>query len=222
MTGFKLIADVKSARRLGADIKSYLSVSERASSLTIKTAEKNLKNALRSDIRSAGLGNKLANTWRGETYPKGRDSMNASAFLWSKAPHIVDAFNRGVTIRAKGVRYLAIPTENTPKRIGRKKITPELYEASRGDLQFVKGSGGNAFLVATVQSSYSKKTKEFRGFRKASATALRTGKNVATAVMFILIPEARLRKRFDVERRVIAETRGLTDKLYAEKRKLLR
>ena len=35
------------------------------------------------------------------------------------------------------------------------------------------------------------------GFRKASDTALKTGRGLATVVMFFLIPQARLKKRLD-------------------------
>lgn len=69
-----------------------------------------LKTELRADVTDAGLGQRLANTWRGKTYPEGGISLEAASFVWSKAPNIVDAFDRGVTIKSNRGLWLAIPT----------------------------------------------------------------------------------------------------------------
>ncbi len=53
-------------------------------------------------------------------------------------------------------------------------------------------------MVHNVRASYSRKTGKLRGFRKASETALRTGKGLTTAIMFILIRQVKLEKRLDV------------------------
>ena len=37
------------------------------------------------------------------------------------------------------------------------------------------------------------------GFRRASQRALRTGQGVVTVVMFVLVPQVRLRKRLDID-----------------------
>lgn len=61
-------------------------------------------------------------------------------------------------------------------------------------------NGASFLVVHNVRASYSKKTGQLRGFRKASNTALRTGKGLSTAIMFILIRQVKLDKRLDVER----------------------
>lgn len=38
----------------------------------ITNATDGLKNAMRSQVKSSGLSNRLANTWRGNVYPKGK------------------------------------------------------------------------------------------------------------------------------------------------------
>ena len=46
-------------------------IAEQAVTLSIREATDGLKTELRSQITGAGLGQRLANTWRGEVYPKG-------------------------------------------------------------------------------------------------------------------------------------------------------
>ena len=46
----------------------------------------------------------------------------------------------------------------------------------------------------------SRKTGELRGFRRASEQARRTGRGVATVVMFLMVPQVKIPKRLDVAR----------------------
>lgn len=172
----------------------------------IKTGTKEAADGLKSDLRqqvtSAGMGTRLANAWRSRVYEnKGYD---AAGFVYSQAPQIIEAFDKGVLIKPKaGGLWLAVPTSTAPKRgTDGKKITPLNFpEAKLGKLEFVYRENGASFLVVhNVRASYSKKTGQLRGFRKASDTALRTGKGLSTAIMFILIRQVKLDKRLDVER----------------------
>ena len=85
---------------------------EAARSVTgaMREVTEGLKSDLRADVVDGGLGQRLANTWRGKTYPESAVSLEAASFVWSKAPNLVDAFDRGVTIRSKSGFWLAIPT----------------------------------------------------------------------------------------------------------------
>ena len=75
---------------------------------------------LRDQIVTAGLGARLANTWRGEVYPKSRDSMNPAGYIHSAAPAIIESYVRGAEIvPVNGSRYLAIPTDAVPRKSGR-------------------------------------------------------------------------------------------------------
>lgn len=114
----------------------------------ITNATDGLKNAMRSQVKSSGLSNRLANTWRGNVYPKGKKSISAAGVVYSKAPKIMAGFEYQTVIRGKNGFWLAIPTEAIPKRALGKKMTPEIYERSRNTkLHFVYRSHGASLLV---------------------------------------------------------------------------
>lgn len=114
----------------------------------ITNATDGLKNSMRSQVKSSGLSNRLANTWRGNVYPKGKKSISAAGIVYSKAPKIMAGFEYQTVIRGKNGFWLAIPTEAIPKRALGKKMTPEIYEKSRNTkLRFVYRSHGASLLV---------------------------------------------------------------------------
>lgn len=98
----------------------------------ITNATDGLKNAMRSQVKSSGLSNRLANTWRGNVYPKGKKSISAAGVVYSKVPKIMVGFEYQTVIRGKDGFWLAIPTPAIPKKIGSKKTTPALYEKIKG------------------------------------------------------------------------------------------
>ncbi len=98
----------------------------------ITHATDGLKNAMRSQVKSSGLSNRLANTWRGNVYPKGKKSISAAGVVYSKVPKIMVGFEYQTVIRGKNGFWLAIPTPAIPKKIGSKKTTPALYEKIKG------------------------------------------------------------------------------------------
>ncbi len=83
---------------------------ERAVTSGMRDAADGLKQDLREDVVAAGLGEWLSRTWRGKTFPEVGESAEAAAYVWSRAPKIVDAFDRGVVIRSSRGLFLAIPT----------------------------------------------------------------------------------------------------------------
>lgn len=98
----------------------------------ITNATDGLKNAMRLQVKSSGLSNRLANTWRGNVYPKGKKSIFAAGVVYSKAPKIMAGFEYQTVIRGKDGFWLAIPTPAIPKKIGGKKTIPALYEKIKG------------------------------------------------------------------------------------------
>lgn len=163
-----------------------------------------LKEDLRANLVDTGLGQRLANTWRGKTYPEGGASLEAAVFVWSKAPNIADAFDRGVTIKsARGV-FLAIPTpaagvKGLSAMGAMKRITPGGWERRTGmRLRFVYRRGQPSLLVAD-NARLSKK-----GLARPNVGRTRGGaqftrlKGRATVVVFILVPQVTLRKRLDI------------------------
>ncbi|MDK9720394.1 MAG: DUF6441 family protein [Rhodospirillales bacterium] len=186
---------------LQGDLRKFLAeelkAGEAAVTAGIREATEGLKLDLRQQIVGAGLGQRLANTWRGEVYPKGQNSIRAAGFIFSKAPNIVRAYEEGAVIRSRNGTWLAIPTPAAGKYgDGRQKMTPGLWERMHGArLKFVYRRRGPSLLVAENQRA---RTGKRGGFAKASASALKSGRGLASVPMFILVPQVSIRKRLDV------------------------
>lgn len=170
---------------------------ERAVTTAMREATDGLKTELRSQVTGAGLGLRLARTWRSEVYPKGQSSIAAAGFVWSKAPGIVRAYEDGAVIRSTKGFFLAIPTQAAGKYgDGRSKITPGAWERRTGlKLHFVYRRGVPSLLVADLRARSGKRG----GFATPSPSARRTGRGLTTVPIFILVPQVRIRKRLDVQ-----------------------
>jgi Family of unknown function (DUF6441) len=195
----KLAATI--ARSLQADIQDELRDIERAVIGGTREAGRGLKSELRREVASAGLGQRLANSWRDKHYPN--EKLDAASLVYTKAPQIVRAFDEGAVIRSRRGRFLAIPTENTPRKgTDGKRISPRTFPEHRfGPLRFVPRPNGPSLLVVDgLRASFSRKSGELRGFRRATDRARRSGQGLATVVMFLLMPQVKLRKRLDVGR----------------------
>lgn len=154
-----------------------------------------LKGDLAQDVIAAGLGERLARTWRGKTFPEASESLEAAAYVWSRAPKIVDAFDRGVVIRSARGLFLAIPTEAAGKMGrtasgARARITPDAWQRRTGmRLRFVYRRGRPSLLVADGARLTS------RGL--AARNRRKTGE--ATVIVFVLVPQVALKKRLNIE-----------------------
>jgi hypothetical protein len=156
---------------------------------------------LRRQVTSAGLGHRLARTWRDKHFDN--RGLDAASLVYTKAPQIIRAFDQGTVIRSKSGLWMAIPTPNAPRRgVGGKRINPSNFPEHRfGALRFVyRRSGPSLLVVEGLRASVSRKTGQLRGFRRASERARRTGQGVATVVMFLLVPQVKIPKRLDVAR----------------------
>jgi Family of unknown function (DUF6441) len=195
----KLIATV--VRSLRADMQAELREVERAVATGTREAGRGLRTELRRQVASAGLGQRLANSWRDKHYPNQR--LDAASLVYSKAPQIIRAFDEGTVIRSRRGRFLAIPTENAPRKgTDGRRISPSTFPEHRfGPLRFVPRSSGPSLLVVDgLRASYSRQTGELRGFRRATERAGRSGQGLTTVVMFLLVPQVKLSKRLDVAR----------------------
>lgn len=187
------------------DIARYMreeyEAGERAVKTAMTAAGKGLQGDWRAQIAGAGLGFRLPRTIRTRAYPIGRDSMNAAAVVWSNAPKIIGAFERGVTIRSKEGFWLAIPTpEAGSKGLGRKRITPGGWEQRTGmRLRFVYRRTGPSLLVADGPRFNS---RGLAVMSRAKAQRDGTRRGVVTAVIFWLVPQVTLRRRLDLGRDV--------------------
>jgi hypothetical protein len=195
----KLAATI--TRSLQADMQAELRDIERAVASGTRDAGRSLRTELRRQVASAGLGQRLANSWRDRHYPN--QKFDASSLVYTKAPQIIRAFDEGVAIRSRRGRFLAIPTENAPRKgTDGRRISPSTFPAHRFEpLRFVPRQSGPSFLVADgLRASFSRKSGELRGFRRATERARQRGDGLTTVVMFLLVPQVKLRKRLDVVR----------------------
>jgi Family of unknown function (DUF6441) len=77
---------------------------------------------------------------------------------------------------------------------------PARFRSTRfGPLRFVPRQGGPSLLVVDgLRASFSRKSGALRGFRRATDRARQRGDGLTTVVMFLLVPQVKLRKRLDV------------------------
>lgn len=156
----------------------------------MREATNALKLALRDDVLSAGLGQRVANTWRDNTYPKSGGSLQPTGFIWSKAPRIAQFFDSGnPVVPLGGRRYLAIPTAEgralTGKR--RRRLTVPEIEARLGrPLIVIPGKSGH--LLVLYDQSLNKAGRRKRGAARRDLVLL-----------FTFVPTVAGQKRIDVQ-----------------------
>lgn len=151
-----------------------------------------LKETYRRQITAAGMGQRFANTWRGEVYPKGRQSISAAGVVYSRAPLVVSAHAEGATIKARGHRFLAIPLPAAGK-INRKRPTVEDWEKRAGrKLRFIPRKQGGGLLVLDEGRLTS------RGIARGASNRARAKGQTTTIPLFVLVPQVQLRKRLDI------------------------
>jgi hypothetical protein len=195
----KLVATF--ARSLQAGMQAELRNIESAVASGTRDAGRGLKTELRRQVTSAGLGQRLGNSWRDKHYPNRK--LDAASLVYTKAPQIIRAFDEGAVIRSRRGRFLAIPTENAPRKgTDGKRISPSTFPEHRfGPLRFVPRTIGPSLLVVDgLRASFSRKTGGLRGFRRATERARQSGQGLTTVVMFLLVPQVKLPKRLDVVR----------------------
>lgn len=186
---------------LKGDLKSEMRQIEKAVTGGIKEAGDGLKVSLRRQVITAGLGTRLARTWRNRAYPnKGYD---AASLVWSKAPEIVRSFDRGTVIKSKSGFWLAIPTAAAPKRgVGGKRMTPATFPEHRfGPLRFVYRRGRPSLLVVDgvrVSGRTGRVGRRAKGGSYTKSGRLKSG--ITTVVMFVMVPQVKMPKRLDVTR----------------------
>lgn len=208
-----LVSDVSRAMKLELEHRKI------AQTEGLRRTARGMEQDLEAATLAAGLG-KLSKSWASAAYPrKGVGSLSAAAEVFVKGSQhtreAVYAFSHGTTVRSKNGMYLLIPTENAPKvGLGRdrdKRLAAA--EARYGKLRFVYRRGKPSLLVADNVRARSGKRG---GFAAASAKAVGAG-NVATIVVFILVPVATIRKRFSIQpiaRKWISQAPAMIDAEY--------
>ena len=169
-----------------------------------------LEQTLRRQVVGAGLGQRLAGTWRSQVFPP--TATKAAGAVWTVAPLIIQGFDEGATIIARnGSRWLAIPTANVPPRSWgskapgghlRRLMTPvEVEAAFNRDLRMVQPPGRSvAYLIMDQLVA----ARSGRGFRQATSRRLAQGRSAQPILMFVLVPQVTLSKRLDIAGAVAA------------------
>ena len=177
---------------LAALMQAEIAAGERAVTTAMREAGAGLKSAWRGQITSAGLGTRLGNSIRLATYPKGGESLNAAALVWSNAPVIVGAHDTGPLIRSRNGFWLAIPTPAAGKYTRGGRITPGEWERRTSlRLRFIYRRRGPSLLVAEGR---------LNSKGRAVASRSKTGRGLTTVPIFLLVPQVKLRKRLDLAR----------------------
>jgi hypothetical protein len=101
-------------RSLQGDMRAELCDLERAVTTGTRDAGRGLKSELRRQVGSAGLGQRLVNSWRDQHYPN--QKLDAASLVYTKAPQIIRAFDEGAVVWSRRGCFLAIPTENAPRK----------------------------------------------------------------------------------------------------------
>jgi hypothetical protein len=197
--GFRISAKLHG---LQAAIDAALGETAQQVTRGVRLATTGLKDELRGQVVGAGLGDRLAKTWQAEVYPKGKNSLSPAGWVYSKAPEIIDAFDRGATIHPiAGGHYLWLPTENVPRDRGAPRGSSRRAGPLEVELQFNQdliirdGKGGNklAFIKGV-------RAKNGRGARKATPRRLAQGRSEDLILMFTLVPLVKLPKDLDVQK----------------------
>lgn len=152
---------------------------------------------LRQDVLQGGLGQRVANTWRADIYPKSASARThaPAVMVYTKAPMIMQAFDDAPLIRSKNGTFLAIPTDNTPNK-GKKPATPVEVEAMfNQDLIFKPSRNGNLLAFVNVM-----RAKSGKGFRRATKGRLAQGRKPKLVLMFVMVRQVQLRKRINSRR----------------------
>jgi len=161
---------------LAAIMAAEIKAGEKAVTAAMRAAGTQLKSDWRGQITQAGLGRRLSNSIRSQTYPKVGESIH----------------DTGPLIRSKDGFWLAIPTEAAGKGARGGRITPGEWERRRGlRLRFVYRRRGPSLLVAEGRLNN-------RGLGVASRS--KTGRGKATVPIFLLVRQVKLRKRLDLAR----------------------
>jgi hypothetical protein len=188
-----------------------------------------VQSELRAQARSAGFkdgGRSVANAWRLNLYPAGGvapTSFKPAALVWSRMPTVVDAFDRGAQIVARGRKYLAFPTgynaiggRRGASRRGGLRVTPaQMMQAGRRGEAFVlpsKSRPGTALWCLRVAAATGTNrrtrnrlrlfvggvTEVLTGHRKGQAQRRQDVLAQGFVPMFFLMRRVSLRKRLDV------------------------
>lgn len=177
-----------------AIVKQELAMGERAVSTAVAAAGAGVKQDWRGQVTGAGLGTRLGNTIRQDLYPQGKFSLNAATMVYTKAPKILGAFERGAVIRSPNGFWLAIPTKAAPRGARGAKITPGEWMRRTGRrLKFVYRKGRAGLLVDDGTVLRGARIMGRDGFSRDAR-----GFSNRSVVIFTLVPQVKVPRRLNL------------------------
>lgn len=184
-----------------------LTETKRAITAAVVDTGTELRDELRAQVRTAGLGSKLEKAWRLERYPKRGASLSPAALVFSKSTRIHAAFDRGGVIKVRNANWLVIPlppalrqkfhlSQAHSKSTSQPRKYSEVDAAIRryGKLRFVQVDPTTALLIAD-NATKTGRVSSAKGGRKR-----RKGGGPKGVAIFLLKKEAHLRKSLDIQR----------------------
>lgn len=216
------VPDVRTiARQASADYQRALG---RAVSTAVDRAGKEAWYAVQAKIRSVGLGNLSKAVGFTSSLRRKDNSGDPYAVIFAKggdeslAGGALESYSQGADIRTKdGKEWLAFATSALPRKTGRWRLTPELYNKSGlvtsiGKLIFRPIGPGKALLVI---KNVSLSAKDGRA-KALGPRGTRTRIPQKEIVAFILIRVTRRAKRFDKDDIVFASSAKVPDYIQDE------
>ncbi len=186
--------------------------------VAVKSAVAAATEAMKDDVREAtwrafSMSNRLPKAWRSQVYPRNAASMDAAGVVYVRktAADIIRSASEAITIRARGGKWLAIPTPDAGRfgvragatgslnRAGnRERITPAGFERRTGiKLRFVPDRGGQrAFLIADAAMRRRGIIAPYQGRGRGSRLYGPAGRSI---VAFVLVRSVTTRKRLDLQ-----------------------
>jgi hypothetical protein len=220
-----------------ADVLEGVAADGRAAVTTgIRGATGDLKQTLRAQVRANFASRSLPTTWQQLDFPKRGQSLRAAGRVFSRVPVIVDAYTQARTIRGRRGQRLAIPTGWNAFR-GRRgrgeagvRITTAQMAANPS--AFVVRAKGNPGVrlwclpVAQGETRVSARGRRKRALVAGGAVPVATGKDRGRlrrrdalkqgfVPMFILLREARLARRIDLDGPIRATSAAIPRKITA-------
>lgn len=218
-----------SARQIGTTIKRQmgeeLRAGQDAARAAIQQVATEAQNTLRAQARAGfpQAAERMARTWRLQMFPRsGVRTLRPTALVSSRSPVIADAFDRGALVRAKGGKFLAIPTQENRGgglRSRKPRVTVQQMRAARNQTFVlpIKGTPNKIWCLRVTEAN--SRTRAGRIQRQAIAgNRIRVGQRRTTVrgeslsagkfttrllekgfvPMFILLRQVRLKKVFDI------------------------
>jgi hypothetical protein len=203
---------------LRAAMEAEVRDAARAMRRGVERAGREVQAELRAQARGAGFsdrGRAVANAWRLSLYPPpaaAPRTLRPAALVWTNAPKLVDAFDRGIPIVARGGRYLAFPTPYNAAR-GGLRVTPAQMQAARREAFVIRSKSNPSVrlwcLRVRAASGIARRSRRLRLFVGPNAeilTGRRRGQQGRAreilaqgfVPMFFLLRQVSLRKRLDV------------------------